>query len=103
LELSADRGYEWAFWRLARWYEGDQEREADLGQALYYTLIAVEAGESLRHPSGTNSLPRLASARTSCGASCVARGGRSRGDPRTDLAGPEQPIQVRADLSLLGG
>ena len=24
----------------------------DLAQALYYSLIAVEAGESLRHPSG---------------------------------------------------
>ena len=52
LELSADRGYEWAFWQLSHWYEGDKERPADLAQALYYSLIAVEAGESLRHPSG---------------------------------------------------
>ena len=52
LELSADRGYEWAFWQLSKWYEGDKERPADLAQALYYSLIAVEAGKLLRHPSG---------------------------------------------------
>jgi TPR repeat protein len=48
LELSADRGYEWAFWRRARWHE----EEGDLAAALYDYLLAIEAGRALNHPSG---------------------------------------------------
>ena len=48
LELSADRGYEWAYWRRARWHE----EEGDLAAALYAYLLAIEAGEALNHPSG---------------------------------------------------
>jgi hypothetical protein len=52
LELSADRGYEWAFWRLARFYENAEAGTKDLETAAYYVHIARAAAESVHNPSG---------------------------------------------------
>jgi TPR repeat protein len=52
LQLSADRGYEWAFWRLARFYETGEDGKKDLETAAYYFQIAQAAAESVNNPSG---------------------------------------------------
>ncbi len=51
LHLSADRGYEWAFWRLARASESGWYDARDLAEATYYYLVALAIAEELRHPS----------------------------------------------------
>jgi TPR repeat protein len=52
LQLSADRGYEWAFWRLARFYEAGEDGKKDLETAAYYFHIARAAAEAVHNPSG---------------------------------------------------
>lgn len=52
LLLSADRGYEWAFWRLGRFYETGENGKKDLETATYYFHIARAAAEAVHNPSG---------------------------------------------------
>lgn len=52
LTLSAERGYGWSFWQLARsWRKGDFG-EADLDNAAHYLWLAAEAGRSMRTKGG---------------------------------------------------
>ncbi|WP_198590379.1 caspase family protein [Paracoccus zhejiangensis] len=52
LELSAERGYSWALWQLARsWKDGDFG-EVDLDTAAFYLWIGAEAGNSMRNTDG---------------------------------------------------
>lgn len=52
LELSAERGYSWALWQLARgWYSGNFGEE-DPETAAFYLWIAAETGRTMRNDDG---------------------------------------------------
>lgn len=52
LELSAERGYAWALWQLARSWNVNDFGAQNLDNAAFYLWIAAEAGRSMRRKDG---------------------------------------------------
>lgn len=52
LELSAERGYAWSLWQLARSWNSKDFGEPNLDNAAFYLWIAAEAGRSIRNKGG---------------------------------------------------
>ncbi len=52
LELSAERGYAWALWQLARSWNGTDFGSPNLDNAAFYLWVAAEAGRTMRRSDG---------------------------------------------------
>lgn len=52
LTLSAERGFGWAFWQLARSWRNGDFGEPNLDNAAHYLWLAAEAGRSMRSTGG---------------------------------------------------
>ncbi len=52
LELSAQRGYGWSLWQLARSWNSGDFGEPNLENAAFYLWVAAEAGRSMRTRGG---------------------------------------------------